>query len=71
MSGSLSALFQLTWNIPVPGVCTCVFNVDASVHIYLHICAPDTMRRFCCEGGLELNLADGSNHTIRENEYFF
>lgn len=41
------------------------------LYIYLHICAPDTMRRFCCEGGLELNLADGSNHTIRENEYFF
>lgn len=70
LSGSLSALFQLTWNIPVPGVCTCVFNVDASVHLSPYL-RPGYYETFCCEGGLELNLADGSNHTIRENEYFF
>ena len=37
LSGSLSAMFQLTWNIPVPGVCTCVFNVDAPVHLSLYL----------------------------------
>ena len=37
LSGSLSALFQLTWNIPVPGVCTFVFNEDAPVHLSLYL----------------------------------